>query len=70
MGFDEVYLGSGYRCPFIVTVAYLQIENKNPPVFEQVCNKQENSTPAFYPKIVQMTENIMLWLNFILGQKC
>ena len=40
VGFDGGYLGSSYRCPFILTAAHLQIENKNPPVFEQFCYKE------------------------------
>lgn len=51
VGFDGGYLGSSYRYPFTITAALLQIENKNPPVFEQFCNKQENSTSAFYHKM-------------------
>ena len=40
LGFDGGYLGSSYRCPFTLTAAHLQIENKNPPVFEQFCYKE------------------------------
>ena len=70
MGFDGCFLGSSYRCPFIVTAAHLQIENRNPPVFEQFCNKLKRIVlQHFTIKYVQMTEN-MLWVNFILGEKC
>ena len=52
VGFDGCFLGLSYRCPFIVTAAHLQIENRNPPVFEQFYNKLERIvTSAFYHKM-------------------